>query len=175
MLALNIQMEPFSFTDIEKSDSRMCGRTFIHNGILVLVIRVSDGTIPDDVFDGCMSGLKRFASIQKHTPFKYHLVMDLHRTISLPMDRMVMFNQYLVKKERVMRPNIVSVTYIVQGRITAAAIDSMFSMFGTWVQSKTLECYPNGKHGDDDSHGIPANVLQKVLDFMDNEVLRKAQ
>ena len=176
MLIPIIQMEPFSFTDLEKGDPRMCGRTFIHNGILVLVIRVTDGTIPDEIFDGCMAGLKRFASIQKQAPFKYHLVMDLHRTISLPVERMVTLNQYLLKKERVFRPNLVSTTYIVQGRITAGVIDSMFSMFGTWVKSKTLECYPtNGKHEHDDSHGIPANLLQGVLDFMDTEVLRKAQ
>ena len=150
----------------------MCGRTFVHKGVLVLVIRVSEGSIPDDVFEACMAGMKRFASTQRRTPFNYHLVLDLHRTISIPMENMITLNQHLVKKEHILRPNLVSATYIVQGRMMAKIMESMFSMFGTWVTSQTLECYPNGST-DDSGHGIPECVLPKVLDFMQSEALQK--
>ena len=167
-------MEPFEFTDTEMADPRMCGRTFVHNGVPVLVIRVSDGTVPDEVFEACMTAFRRFVTAQKQTPFRYHLVMDLHRTLSLPMDRMVAINTYLARKERVLRPSLASTTYLVQGRLAANAVEAMFTMFGMWGRNHTVHCHPDPAT-DGAGHGIPDAVSGRVFEFMDNEAPRKGR
>lgn len=155
------------------NNCEMCGRTFTHKGILVVVIRVSKGTVSD--FDSFMVAVKRFVGALKSNPQKYHMIIDCHRTVDLPIDRMAEINVYLQKKERHVRPNVLSSSYIVQGRAAASIVDTMFSMFGSWTHNKTFECYPNKNTDDNHGHGIPDAVLPKLLEFMDTAAPQKAQ
>ena len=152
----------------------MCGRTFMHKGVLVLVIRITAETIADAVFEMCMSGVKRFCKTMKTEPIKYHLVLDFHRTLTFPMERMIQLNQYLATKEKYMKPYVQTTSYIVQGRLTISMIETMFTMFQAWSSYKIFQCYPT-QTTDDQGHGIPSDMFANVAQFMDSVVPQKAQ
>lgn len=164
-------MASFELQDVEVTDSRMCARRFVHNGIVVFVVRVSDGTIPDDVFDKCMASVSRFVRHMKADPERYHLVIDVHRTLDFPMERIGAFNAYLQKKEKYLKPYIASATYLVQGQLTATLIETMFSMSGTWAPTKTITCHRMVNANDADH--IPSSVQNDVFAFMDSAALQK--
>lgn len=157
----------FTLTEDETRDiNGGCGRVWRHaTAGLVLVVRISSTDVTDATLARIRGVIKRFAAHLRDAPEPFHLVFDLHRTLEIPMDRLMELNEYVTKKEKYFRPSIRSTTYVVQGRIVAAAIEAMLGMFEKWRPRQILMHYPSAKD-DEGGCDLPPAIVPKVDAFV---------
>ena len=163
--------QTFSFDNVD-GDVPMRGFTTERNGVLIVIVRMTHDVISDDVYERLMVSMRRFVKMQKTSPIAFHLVIDTHRILSLPIDRIMHLNEYLTRKERYLCGQLLSTTYLVQGALLMHTLETLLQSMNSWSMHKTLKCTPTGTcQPAHDAHDIPADTYAQVLAFIDTVAL----
>lgn len=113
-------MPPFELTATERDHQRgVYGETIIINETLVIVFHVVATNVTDPHMKTVLSCMKRIKSTLKDDPFKFHLVIDLHRRASdtLPVSLLSALTNYYVRKRRYFLSAILTMTFLVPADI----------------------------------------------------------
>lgn len=162
----------FDFEGDESTNSKIRGETFEVGDELVICLHFESETLTDADEDAVMVPLRRFVAEQKKAPVRYHMILDTHRILTIPVDRIMHIYEYLGRKEKYLRDHSGTVSYIVQGRLAEAAIRTVNGMFDTWADAnRTFQCYPTS---GECTRGIPAQTYASVVEFIGSEGPRKA-
>lgn len=156
----------FEFSDAERSGESVRGLTTTRNGDLVILLQLRSGNVTDDDFNSTMNALRRFVQCMKKTPICYHMVVDTHRTLEMPVSEINTINTYLMRKERYLRNHVLSTTYLIQGRLSATFVQTMSTMFESWCPQKTIQLHP--QQGSSGELGLPEATTADVYAFMDS-------
>jgi hypothetical protein len=155
---------------LERKSSNVHGETFEHNGELVIVLSLLSDVLTDEDELAIVNALREFVSFQKRTPTRYHMIINSHRVLVFPLDRIINVYRYIERKEKYLRRVVGTTSYVIQGRVTEMALNTLNSMFETWSTTRTFSCIPcSGEY----EHSIPRGTFDDVMAFIDSEEPRK--
>ena len=145
--------------------TRIQSETFEHNGDLVIVLRFLAETLTDEEEQKIIEQLRGFVAFQKRTPRRYHMIVDTHKILVIPIERIVNIYNYIVRKEKYLREHAVTTSYVIQGKVAEMALSTLNTMFETWTTNTTFQCFPSTTA--DHKHGIPCETFSKITAFID--------
>lgn len=156
------------FTLVEKND-KIEAETLERNGELVIILRVMAETLTDDDEERIIAVLRRFVAHQKETPTRYHMVVDTHNVLVIPIERIVNLYNYLQRKEKYLRAHAGTTSYVIQGKVAEMALSTLNGMFDSWSETRTFQCYPTPG-----SSAMPEATYAAILAFIDSAAPPKA-
>ena len=139
--------------------------TFDHKGEMVILLRFLSETLSDEDEEKIIEALRSFVSFQKKTPRPYHIIIDTHKVLVFPVDRIITIYNYINRKEKYLRQHAISTSYLIQGKVAELALQTLNGMFDTWTINKTFQCLPTANR--DRVRGIPSDMFSQILEFID--------